>query len=35
MLRTDAGGAILFTLGEAAPQPLGARALAPRYWHGR
>ena len=35
MLRTDAGGAILFTLGEPEPQPVGARALAPRYWHGR
>ena len=35
MLRTDAGGAILFTLGKAEPQPVGARALAPRYWHGR
>lgn len=35
MWRTDAGGAIGFTLGQAEPQPEAARDRAPRYWHGR
>jgi len=35
LLRTDAGGAILFTLGAADVQPATARDRAPRYWHGR
>lgn len=35
LLRTDAGGAILFDLGAAEIRPEATREQAPRYWHGR
>jgi len=35
ILRTDAGGAVIVTLGHAALSVDAARDLAPRYWHGR
>ncbi|HOB47233.1 MAG TPA: DNA internalization-related competence protein ComEC/Rec2, partial [Zoogloea sp.] len=35
MARTDAGGAVIVHLGASEPRLETARALAPRYWHGR
>lgn len=35
LLRTDAAGAVHFSLGAADPQPEGERTRHPRYWHGQ